>query len=285
MSNNVIRTDSGVRIAYDTFGDPTDPPMLLIQGLGAHYLGWHHELCELLADAGYYVLRHDNRDIGLSDKFPYGGYNLADMAADSVGLLSALDITSAHIVGQSMGGMIAQQIAISHPDRVRSLALIYTAANTAHIRSDVAAERADLPDASTRTEAVARYLLNESPCASAQYPHDEDWLRRLGSEMFDRDNDLDATDRQYAAIASSPDRLDDLRHVGIPTAIIHGSEDRLIDPSAAHELHATLPTSTLTIYPGMGHSLPRPLWRDIVNTISGNAFASVSSEAVGATHR
>ncbi|MEV0245783.1 alpha/beta hydrolase [Nocardia sp. NPDC050712] len=267
-----LSTPAGVRLYYDDLGDPEAPPLLLIQGLGAQLLGWHPELCAALADAGFRVIRFDNRDTGLSQKFPDGGYLLSDLAADTAGLLRVLGLDSAHIAGQSMGGMVAQQLAIDHPAAVRSLALIYTAPNSADfaVGTDLLAERMALPRARNRAEAVELYLRNEAPCSSPGYPVDTAWLRELGGLMYDRDYDPDGAARQLAAVFASPDRTRALGRVAVPTTILHGDSDQLIDPAAATALHRAIPDSTCTIFPGMGHELPRALWPDIRALIHDN---------------
>lgn len=269
----IASTSRGVKIYYDTFGDPTAPPLLLIQGLGAHLLGWHPDLRAAIADAGFRVIRLDNRDVGLSQKFPRGGYGLADMAADAAGVLSSLGIDSAHVVGQSMGGMIAQELVLDHPDRVRSLTLIYTAPNHHGAISghDLVDERMAMPHARNRAEAVELYLRGEAVCSSPGYPTDVDWLQELGGLMYDRDYDPDGAARQLDAIMTSPDRSDVLAEIAVPTTIVHGDGDRLIGPAAAAALHEAIPGSELTIFPGMGHELPRALWGDIIELIRANA--------------
>lgn len=267
----LIATPAGTGVCYDTFGNSQHPAVLLIQGLGAHMIGWHHELCQQLADAGTYVIRFDNRDVGLSQKFPEGGYTIADMAADTAGLLEALDLDAVHVVGQSMGGMIAQQLVIDHPHRVRSLGLIYTTPDNTFITGrDLVDERMAMPRAHTRDEAIELYLRNEAPCASPGYPTDLDWLRELGGLMYDRNYDPDGIDRQMAAMITSTDRTVALRTVGVPTTILHGDGDRLISPTASKALHETIPDAVLTIIPGMGHELPRPLWGRIVDLLQHN---------------
>ena len=216
-SETTVVTAGGVRMCYDTIGDPANPPLLLIQGLGAHLLGWHHEFCAQLAETGFYIIRHDNRDIGRSQHYPAGGYALTDLARDSAELLTALGLDSAHIVGQSIG-MIAQQIAIDHPAAVRSLTLIYTTAHLGPILTDEVDKRRDLPAARNRADAIERYLQNEAPCATPTYPHDEAWLRELGGLMYDRDHDPAAPERQLAAIYASPDRRRAL--TSIPGAVV-----------------------------------------------------------------
>jgi pimeloyl-ACP methyl ester carboxylesterase len=264
-------TPTGVSLNYDTFGDPDDPPLLLIQGLGAHMLGWRADLCRQLADEGFHVVRFDNRDVGLSQKFPQGGYTLADMTNDTAGLLTALGIPAAHIVGQSMGGMVAQQLALDHPARVLTLALIYTAPSTAFIAGrDLVDERTHRPWARDRGEAIALYLDNEAVCASPGYPQDVTWLRELGGQMYDRDYDPDGVLRQMIALDDSPDRTPRLHRVHVPTTILHGDGDRLIDPDGSKVMHALIADSKLTIYPGMGHELPQPLWPQIITQIRDN---------------
>ena len=261
-----------VSLAHESFGDPGRPPLLLIQGLGAHMLGWRAEFCRQIADAGFHVIRFDNRDVGLSQKFPQGGYTLADMADDTAGLLTALDIPAAHVVGQSMGGMVAQELALRHPSRVRTLTLIYTAPSPEFlIGRDLVDDRIEQPRARDRDEAIALYLADEAACASPGYPQDVDWLRELGGQMFDRDYDPDGVRRQLDALDRSPDRTPHLHRIDAPTAILHGDGDQLIDVAAAKVLHERIPGSTLTSYPGMGHELPRPLWPDIVEQIRRNA--------------
>ncbi|MBD9729481.1 alpha/beta fold hydrolase [Streptomyces caniscabiei] len=267
----LVTTPTGVSLNYDTFGDPDRPPLLLIQGLGAHMLGWRADLCRQLADEGFHVLRFDNRDVGLSQKFPQGGYTLADMADDTAGLLTALDISAAHIVGQSMGGMVAQQLALDHPTRVLSLALIYTAPSTAFIAGrDLVDERTQRPRARDQDEAIALYLDNEAVCASPGYAQDIAWLRELGGQMYQRNYDPDGVVRQVVALDNSPDRTPHLHRITIPTTIMHGDGDRLIDPRASRAMHELIPDSTLTIHHGMGHELPRPLWPEIVTQIRDN---------------
>ncbi|MDX2606198.1 alpha/beta hydrolase [Streptomyces caniscabiei] len=257
---------------YDTFGGPGDPPLLLIQGLGAHMLGWHPDVCRQIADAGFHVVRFDNRDVGLSQKFPQGRYTLADMAKDTAGLLTALDIPAAHIVGQSMGGMVAQHLALDHPTRVLTLALIYTAPSTDFLAGrDLVDERIQRPRARDRAEAIALYLDNEAPCASPGYAQDTAWLRELGGLMYDRNYDPDGIERQMESLDNSPDRTPRLHRVTVPTTILHGDGDRLIGAEGSKVMHERIADSKLTIYPGMGHELPRPLWPQIITQIRDNA--------------
>lgn len=274
-------TTATATLSYDTVGDPSHPPLLLIQGLGAQSLGWHPDLCRMLADAGYHVIRPDNRDVGLSQKFPAGDYTLGEMAVDTAGLIIALGLGPVHVVGQSMGGMIAQELMIRFPRLIRTAALIYTCAHPDRINTDAVTERGESLTVAptTREEAIAMYLENEAYCASPAYPPDTSWLAELGGQMYDRDPASDAVTRQFAAILTSRDRRPLLPSVDIPTAIITGDSDRLIDPEASTELHHLLPHSTLTVHRGMGHSLPQPLWTDIVASVDLNCRAATGPAA------
>jgi pimeloyl-ACP methyl ester carboxylesterase len=267
-----ITTPGGVRIEYETIGDDRGSPMLLIQGLGAPLVGWRPELCQALAAQGFRVIRFDNRDCGLSQKFPEGRYLLADMADDAIGLLDALNIGRAHVVGQSLGGMIAQELVLRRPDKVARLCLIYTAPNSSHILNerDMTAITAR-PRARSREEAIEQYLADESFCVSQAYEFDTAWIRALGGIIWDRCYYPEGIPRQLDAAFCSPDRTAALGAVTTRTLIIHGDTDRLIDVSGSHALAQALPHATLRIFAGMGHELPPPLWPELIQAITGNA--------------
>jgi pimeloyl-ACP methyl ester carboxylesterase len=263
---------NSARIGYDEFGDPGAPPLVLIQGLSAQRLGWRPGFCERLADAGFHVLRFDNRDVGQSQRYPDGGYSLSDMALDVVGFLDALDIETAHVVGQSMGGIIAQFFAEEHPNRLRSLGLLYTAASIRHfIGADDVVGRADAAPPTTREEFIEFYPASESICASPAYPQDVAWLTEVAGEIWDHGFDADGVGHQLQAVLAFTDRLDEARTITAPTAIIAGSNDALIDSAASVELHELIAGSTLRVFPGMGHELPEPLWDEIVDALASNA--------------
>ena len=265
-------TRSGARIAWDSFGSLDQPPLLLIQGFSAQMLGWRPGFCQRLADEGFRVIRFDNRDVGQSQRYPEGGYVLADLADDTAALLDSLGIESAHIVGQSMGGMIAQLLASRHAARVRSLGLIYTAASSAHYLGREEIEvRMSAPTPTTRDEYVPFYVANESACASPGYPQDIAWLRQLGGEIWDRGWDADGVQRQLQALLSAPDRIEALRAIRVPTTVIGGDGDQLISYAASLEVHELIAGSTLKIFPGMGHELPPPLWDEIATLLATNA--------------
>lgn len=243
--------------------------MLFIEGLSAQLLGWRDEFCEKFVEAGYTVVRLDNRDAGLSPRFPGQAYTLADMADDVVALLDALDIESAHIVGQSMGGMIAQELVLRDADRVRSLGLLYTAPSMAYANRDIRPTVQKVP--ATREEAIEQYLDNERICSTARYPMDEGWKRRLGGMMWDRGIDPFGTQRQGEAMMRSGDRTVRLTDILVPTVLIHGTEDALIRSTASEVLAEHIDDATLLLLDGMGHSLPVELWPDIVGAILTNA--------------
>ena len=266
-------TSARGEIGYDTFGDPAAPPLVLIQGFTAQRIGWPPGFCQALADHGFNVIRYDNRDVGQSQAFPEGDYTIADLAGDTVALLDALGLDSVHLVGQSMGGMIAQLVATAHPARLRSLGLLYSTASIRHFISaeDVIAQRALAVPPATRDEFIAAYLVSEASCASPAYPQDTAWLARLGGQMWDVGVDPASTDRQLAALLGYPDQMDADRSITIPTAIIAGDGDGLIDYAASEQLHASIPGSSLRIIAGMGHELPAALWPEITGILADNA--------------
>ncbi len=207
---SVVTTARGAAIAYDTFGDASAPPMVIIQGFSAQRLGWRPGFCQALADQGFHVIRFDNRDVGASQHYPAGGYAMSDLADDTVALLDGLGLDSVHLVGQSMGGMIGQMVATSHPSRVRSLGLLYTTASTRHFISaeDVIAERMQSVPPATRDEFIAAYVANEASCASPGYAQDTTWLAQLGGEMWDTGVDFTGIDRQLEALLAYPDQVE-----------------------------------------------------------------------------
>jgi pimeloyl-ACP methyl ester carboxylesterase len=265
-------TSTGARIAWDSFGDPAHPALVLIQGLTAQMVGWRPGFCQRLADEGFHVIRYDNRDVGESQRYPQGGYSLADFADDTAELLSALKLDSAHIAGQSMGGMIAQWLWQRHPSRVRSLGLIYTAATGNHYGNrDDALERMNRPIPQTREAFAAYYAEGEAMCRSTAYPQDVAWLTELGGVVWDRSWDEAGTARQVEVLLSATDRVDIVRTITVPTVIIAGDADQLINATASKELHQLIPGSTLKIFEGMGHEVPEPLWGEMAALLAANA--------------
>jgi pimeloyl-ACP methyl ester carboxylesterase len=278
-----------LELCYETFGDPGAPAMLLVMGLGTQMVGWPDGFCAALAGRGFHVIRYDNRDIGRSTHLRdapvpttwqlarrdrrAAAYDLRDMAADGAGLLEALGIEHAHVVGASMGGMIAQLMAAGHPERVRSLASVMS--NTGHRWRGMpglriyplflrrpARDRAGAIDATV--EAFRRI-------GSPGFPFDEAELREMAERSWDRGHDPRGTARQLAAILATGDRGRELRRISVPTVVIHGTKDRMVTPSGARATARAIPGSRLVWIEGMGHDLPRDAWPPIHDAIVANA--------------
>ena len=282
-------TANGLELEYDTFGDPTDPPLLLIMGLSAQMTNWPEGFCNLLAEQGYHVIRFDNRDIGLSsylDDLPrtdlaavLGGdfstapYRMSDFANDTAGLLDALGIRTAHIVGASMGGMIAQQFVIDHPERVRSLCSIMstTGDRTVGQGSEAALGVLMRPAAQDREAAIAGSISASRIIGSPGYPASEEELTVKAIAAYDRAFHPAGVARQMAAVVASPDRTEGLHKVNVPTVVIHGADDPLVNVSGGEATATAIPGASLLIIPGMGHDLPTPLWTKIADAIVANA--------------
>ena len=278
---------NGVELEYDTFGDPGAPPLVLIMGLGTQMTAWPVPFCQAIADAGYHVIRFDNRDSGLSTildvPVPSFGallsgdlsgvpYLMPDLANDVAGLLDALGIESAHIVGLSMGGMIAQQFAIDHPHRVRSLCSIMSTTG-AHDVGQPAPEVITIllsPAATTREEAVDHGQKMFEAIGSPKYPMPTSQLRALVGAAYDRSFTPEGSGRQLACIVASPDRTAALAAVSVPCAVIHGDSDKLVDVSGGRATAVALGVEPLII-PGAGHDLPEELWPTYVEAIVANA--------------
>ena len=274
-----------IDIAYEGFGDPEAPPVLLVMGLGTQMLGWPDGFCTALAARGVYVIRFDNRDIGLSTHLSgapmpdvraallgdasSASYTLSDMAADVSGLLDALGLNSAHLVGASMGGMIAQTVAIEHPARVRSLTSIMSSTGDPSVGRPTQRALAALlsPPAATREEAIERTVSIVRVIGSPGFELDEADLRWRTGLAYDRANDPIGVGRQLVAIAASGDRTKALRSVSAPTLVLHGADDPLVDVSGGRATAGAIPGAELVVFDGMGHHLSRELWAEIARRI------------------
>jgi len=287
VSEGVKRAHAGeVELAYERFGDPSDAPVLLVMGLATQMLGWHEEFCAGLAARGLYVIRFDNRDVGLSTHLhrapmpdiraamagdtSSAAYTLSDMARDTVGLLDALGLQSAHLVGASMGGMIAQTVAIEHPDRVRSLTSIMSTTGDSKVggATEEALRVLLAPPARTREESMDRTVAAYRVIGSPGFQMDEGGLRERAGRSFDRAYDPVGVSRQLLAIVASGDRTERLREVRVPTLVIHGEDDPLVSVSGGRATAAAIPEAELVTVPGMGHDLPRELWPEISERIA-----------------
>ncbi|MBV8219655.1 MAG: alpha/beta hydrolase [Solirubrobacterales bacterium] len=272
-------------IAYERFGDDRLPPVLLIMGLGTQMLGWPDGFCSTLVARGVHVIRFDNRDIGLSSHVTdapapdlravmtgdtsSASYRLSDMAGDVIGLLDALELDSTHLVGASMGGMIAQTLAIEHPGRVRSLTSIMSSTGERSVGQPTQRALAALlsPPAATREEAIERTVSILRVTGSPGFDLDEADLRLRTGLAFDRSHDPVGVARQLAAIGASGDRTEALRSVSVPTLVMHGADDPLVNVSGARATAQAIAGAELVVYDGMGHHLPRELWDEIARRI------------------
>jgi len=275
-----------IDIAYNTLGKATDPAVLLISGLGGQLIAWDDAFCQELVDRGLFVIRFDNRDVGLSSHLAGGPlpdssamtasaaqaapYTLADMAADAAGLIDNLGLDSAHVVGISLGGMIAQILAIERPERVLSLTSIMSTTGNDRVSQPTEAARALLllPPVSTREGAMDRALLFNRALGSPAYRIDDTELRDRAARAFDRAFDPQGVVRQLLAAIITPDRTEDLRRLDLPTLVIHGAEDQLIAVSGGQATAEAIPGAELVVIEGMGHDLPRPLWPTVVERIA-----------------
>jgi pimeloyl-ACP methyl ester carboxylesterase len=281
-------TVNDVELCYETFGDPGDPAMLLVMGLATQMVGWPDEFCEQLAARGFFVIRYDNRDVGRSQKMDYpvptvkqlllrdqraARYTLEHMAADGTGLLDQLGISHAHVVGVSMGGMIAQTMAARFPDRVLSLASIIS--NTGARWSGQPSPRMYpmLLKKPPRDRAgyIDHTVATFKKIGSSGFPPDEAELRRTAERSYDRGLNPAGSVRQLAAIIASGDRTPLLRTITAPTVVIHGHKDRLVPTSGGRATAKAIPGARLVIIEGMGHDLPRGAWPRMLDEIEHNA--------------
>lgn len=277
-----------IELCYESFGDPADPTVLLVMGLGTQMVAWRPEFCAQLVGRGFRVVRFDNRDIGRSTKVggrpptvaqllsrspKAGRYRIADMAADAIGLLDHLGVAAAHVVGASMGGMIAQTMAAEHPERVLSLASIMSnTGNRFRGQPHVKLYPLFLRRAPTDRDAYIRHIGRVfAAIGSPGFDRDEEEVRTIAAESFDRGHDPVGAARQLGAIVASGDRTAVVRRITVPTVVIHGTRDLLVRPSGGKDTVRAIPGAKLVMIEGMGHDLPRGAWPQIVDAIVENA--------------
>jgi pimeloyl-ACP methyl ester carboxylesterase len=279
----------GLRLCYETFGLPDGEPLLLVMGLSSQMVLWDDEFCEQLADRGFRAIRFDNRDVGRSTILrdapvpkPWqllvrdrraAAYALDEMAADAIGLLDHLNIDSAHVVGASMGGMIAQLMAIDHPARVRSLVSIMSTTGDRSVGRPHPRVAVRLLHRAPRDRAgyIEDHLETYRQIGSQAFDFEEDHKRERAARCFDRGIHPAGGARQLAAVLTAPDRTARLRHVRVPTTVIHGDADPLVHVSGGRATAAAIPDARLLVIPQMGHDLPRRLWPQIIDAIAANA--------------
>ncbi|HEX5851987.1 MAG TPA: alpha/beta hydrolase [Solirubrobacteraceae bacterium] len=278
-----------MRLCYETFGEPSDPTALLVMGLGTQMVAWHEDFCRELAARGLHVVRFDNRDIGrsthMSGKPPTiaqlllrskraARYTLTDMADDAAGLLRELDLAPAHVIGASMGGMIAQTLAANHPTLVSSLVSIMS--NTGNRWSGQPSLRiysVFLRRAPREREAFIDHMEGLfAAIGSSGLPQDTEDVRELAAISYDRGHDPQGPGRQLAAIIASGDRTADLRRIAMPTLVIHGTADPLVGPSGGRATARAIPGAELLRIEGMGHDLPRAIWPRLLDAIAQQAL-------------
>jgi len=292
-------TANGISIEYETFGDPTKPALALIMGLGAQMIFWQDDFCRQLMERGFHVVRFDNRDCGRSRHFqelgipdvgaamtaslsgepvPSPPYALRDMAADVVGLLDALGIERAHVVGASMGGMIAQTVAIEHPARVRSMTSIMSTTGNREVPPATPEAMTALltPSPSDRAEFIDHMVKTFRIVGSPGFEFDEASFRDRVGRAFDRSYDPSGVARQLVAVLADGDRRERLRSVRVPTLVIHGRHDPLVPVEGGVDTADAVPGARLLVIEGMGHDLPRGAWPQIIDAIASFAEPAVS---------
>ena len=284
---------NGVEIVYDTFGESSAAPMLLIMGLGEQMIGWDEDFCTQLASHGYWVIRFDNRDVGLSTRLDEAGvpdilalfqaqtqgksmqvpYTLHDMADDVVGLLDALDVESAHVVGISMGGMIAQEMVIHHPERVRTLTSIMSSTGNPDLPppSNEAMSILVTPFPTDREGYIENAIHTWKILSGPGFPIEEVRIKERAGRAFDRGLSLAGTARQLAAILASGSRKERLRSVTQKTLVIHGDADPLVPVECGRDTAASIPGAELLIIEGMGHDLPLAVIPRVIEAITLHA--------------
>jgi pimeloyl-ACP methyl ester carboxylesterase len=293
-TNVAFASANGMRLCYETFGDPAAPPLLLIMGLATQMILWDDDFCAQLAARGFHVIRFDNRDIGMSTKLEHARtpsfaemmlshatglrfrvpYLLRDMAADTAGLMDALGIASAHVVGASMGGAIAQEMAVLYPQRVRTLTSIMSTTGNPKLPGPTRPALAVLGKKPPQDRAgyVREYVATWHVLSGDHFPFDPERFARHGANSFDRGINPAGAARQLFAMIASGNRKKSLATVTVPTLVIHGTEDPLIPAAAGVDTAQTIPGARLELIEGMGHSFPREVWPRIIDAIATHAL-------------
>ena len=294
MAEQIIQAN-GIALCAETFGDASHPPLVLIMGLGAQMIAWDDGFCGLLASKGFRVIRFDNRDVGRSSRLdragvpnvlammgdlalgrlPQAPYRLTDMAADTVGLLDAFGIDTAHVVGASMGGMIAQTLAIHYGARLRSMTSIMSSTGDRRLPQATPEAAAVLvtPSPLDRAGYIKHHAKVLQVLRGPHFPADAALDEGRAAQVYDRGINGAGVARQLAAVFASGDRTADLKRVTTPTLVLHGDADPLVRVEAGKATAAAIPFATLQILPNMGHSLPTALWPRLIDSITTHARA------------
>lgn len=285
-SDEVSIQTNGIEVVYDTIGNPSDPPLLLVSGLGSQLVAWDLDFCERLAAHGLWLIRYDNRDVGLATKFVEAGtpnplammmgqgevvpYLLRDMAADGMGVLDALGIEQAHVLGVSMGGMIVQEMMIHWPERLKTAVSIMSTPNFPPAVMPTPAAMAAMTSVVPveRGAHIAHSVESWKAYIGSGFPLDEERVRRSAALQYDRNFHPAGSARQMAAIIASGDRTEKLHQVMVPTLVIHGDEDPLVNVQGGIDTANAIPNAELMIVAGMGHNLPEETWADIMARIA-----------------
>lgn len=262
-------TCNGIELEYETFGDPSGAPLLLIAGLGSQMISWNDQFCELLAGRGFQVIRFDNRDAGLSTWMD-AAYTLNDMAADAAGLLDAIGIPAAHVVGTSMGGFIAQLVALNHPDRVLTLTSIMSGPNGEDEvpPTDEGREVLLVPAPKTREERIQVGVWAKRRLLGSADPYDDEYERARVTAAVDRAYHPAGFARQLGAIVAAPSRLGRLSSLRVPALVVHGKDDILVPVDNGRKVAAAIPGARLMEIEGMGHDLPSRVWEQVADAIA-----------------
>jgi pimeloyl-ACP methyl ester carboxylesterase len=300
MTEHAVDVGRGITLTYEELGDTGADPLVLVAGLGQQLHSWPAPFCERLAARGYRVVRFDNRDAGRSThmrfrpprpaamftrRWPAAQYDLTDLATDTAGLIDALGYDGAHLVGASMGGMIAQTVAALCPQRVRTLTSIMSTTGARRVGRPALStwRRMAARPPKTRQEAVDRALRMFRHIGSRGFPFDEDQVRELAGLAWDRDPSPAGTGRQLGAIFRSGDRTSQLRAVTAPTLVIHGDHDRMVHPSGAVATARAITGARVETIQGMGHDLPKDTWPMLVDLIDSHARRRGQPETAGST--
>ncbi|MBV9716990.1 MAG: alpha/beta hydrolase [Solirubrobacterales bacterium] len=292
-----------IRLCYESFGERGAPPVVLVMGLGSQMVLWDDDFCRGLADRGFFVTRFDNRDAGRSTILRHlpvptraqvilrdpraAAYSLVDMAADAAGLIERLELGAVHLVGASMGAMIAQLVAIHHPERVRSLVSIMSTTGGHRVGRAQPRMYARLLRRPRRGREgyIEDFVETHRALGSRRYPGDERRLRARAARCFARGYHPAGTARQLQAVVTAPDRTAALGRLRMPVTVIHGGADPLVSPSGGHATAAAIPGARLLILPDMGHDLPPELWPQILDAIVENAHAANGGPRLGSLSR